>query len=100
MVLSKFANDKSYKYKLEQKAISLARKTLKKSIDEESCEIKFPMAFEDCELILTELDEGFERSAYSMIDNQKHNAHKKKRESLCETTRRTSSVSPQTSFIY
>ena len=100
MVLSKFANDESYKYKLEQKAISLARKTLKKSIDEESCEIKFPMAFEDCEMILTELDEGFERSAYSRIDNQKHDAHTKKRESLCETTRRTSSVSPQTSFIY
>lgn len=68
--LSRLTNDEANKNKLQQKSITLARKTFDKSIDEENERVRFPMAFGDCEWILTELDNEYKPGTYAVVDSK------------------------------
>lgn len=60
LVLSKFvpSDQQELKEKLQQKSLRLARGTFERVV--ENGVVKLPVAFEDCEPILIELDEDFE----------------------------------------
>ena len=73
--LSKISSgQEAHKAKLQQKSLALARKSFDKMIDKDSESIKFPIAFEDCESILIELDNEYEPIACDGKDTRQQEA--------------------------
>lgn len=65
--LSKLANNHDQqvsKEKLRQKSLALTRTTFEKITDSDNGKVKLPIAFEECELLLRELDDDYDPMTY------------------------------------